>query len=207
MTAALFGWRKVPFPEPILTIAPCYYHNLAIGANSRQVYSWGCGTFTDGNNDGIIPALGSGADVDCGADPVQVRGIDEPAVSIAGGAYHSVVLGQSAKVYTFGAAQLGQLGRSVSGTATDGAGLPVCPTPKQVEGIPPSEKVTGIAAGFYNTLALCKSGALYCAGENQNGQCLNMGETNLRKMTAVDLRRPCDEKKPARVISASGLLS
>ena len=41
VTAALFGWRKVPIAEPIANIAACYYHNLAIGARSRRVYSWG----------------------------------------------------------------------------------------------------------------------------------------------------------------------
>ena len=161
MTAKLFGWRRVPFPEAISAIAPLYYHNLAIGAHTKQVYTWGCGTFTDGQNDGIIPALVHGRDssdskdqLDVGAPPAVVEGMpaDEQAVAIDVGAYHSIVLGSSGRVWTFGAAQLGQLGRSVFGTRSDGAGLPVDCIPKPVEGLPEQDEVVSIGAGFYNTL-------------------------------------------------------
>lgn len=97
----------------------------------------------------------------------------------AGGAYHSVILGHSNTVWTFGAAQLGQLGRPVVGALTDGAGLPVDPIPRPVVGLPPGEIVRNIGAGFYNTLVACRSGRLFCSGENQNLQCGNKTKTNL----------------------------
>ena len=44
-----------------------------------------------------------------------------------------------------------------------------------------------MGGGFYNTFAICQSGELYCAGENQNQQC-GTGPANLTQMTLVDLR-------------------
>ena len=85
--------------------------------------------------------------------------------------YHSVVLTASGRVLTFGAAQLGQLGRATPAGSADKSGLPVDATPRQVEGLPPSEHdpVARVAAGFYNTLVacgwlLCRVTAVHCGG-------------------------------------------
>ena len=231
-----------------------YYHNLAVGAQTGKLYSWGCGTFTDGEGlsndddgdedggqgstssssssfssttttsslDGVKPALGQGAiNVrDIGQGPRPVIGLEHLCFSkgtaqqqsqeednrnsssssnnnnndnnnnrndyirqISGGAYHSIVLTNSGDIYTFGAGQLGQLGRPVQADVSpttantegsDASGLPVDPTPRRVVGIPRTEFVSKIGSGFYNTFAICqKSGNLYCAGENQNKQCGN----------------------------------
>ena len=153
-----------------------YYHNLAVGATTGRLYSWGCGTFvdtatenTDGTNannkqhdnfDGIIPALGfkvttsssvsssSRRRTDIGAFPEPVAlntqdldNVHDPIQSLAAGAYHSVVLTKYKNiVYTFGAGQLGQLGRRLSfqnnhTNYTDSSGLPVDPHPAPVEGL------------------------------------------------------------------------
>lgn len=168
-----------------------YYHNLAVGARTGKLYSWGCGTFTEGANmDGVIPALGQGRTAtDLGQLPKPVyiptknrNENNDPIVQLSGGAYHSIVLTRSNRLLTFGAGQLGQLGRPT--TDVDASGLPVDPTPAPVVGIPATETVSQIGAGFYNTLATCRSGALYCAGENQNQQC-GSGPKNLLKMTRV----------------------
>jgi alpha-tubulin suppressor-like RCC1 family protein len=134
----------------------------------------------------VIPALGQGRNAtDLGQPPKEVKlPTKDPIVQLAGGAYHSIVLTRSKNIYTFGAGQLGQLGRPT--TAVDASGLPVDPTPALVAGIPSTETVEKIGSGFYNTLAACQSGALYCAGENQNLQCGNSsGLKNLREMTIV----------------------
>jgi alpha-tubulin suppressor-like RCC1 family protein len=183
----LFCFRLVPLPEPAATILASYYHNLAIGQRTGRVYAWGCGTFTDGKNDGVIPALGEPIDAD-GNGVVEDRGAPPhavalpplqcgSAVALAGGAYHSVVLTTAGAVFTWGAAQLGQLGRlsafSPSSSSTDSSGLPVDPRALPVEGLPhpSSDPPTFIAGGFYNTLVGLRSGELFCCGENQNGQC------------------------------------
>ena len=219
--APLFGWRRARFSEPASAVHASYYHNLAIGARTGVLYSWGCGTFVDGNNDGVVPALGPGEGAeaerpDLGGPPRRVSlppsarpsgGGAEPerAVALTGGAYHSVILTSQGRVLTFGAGQLGQLGRALptgAGAATDGAGLPVDPTPTPVDEAEDGafDREGGVAAvggGFYNTLAACASGALFCAGENQNCQC-GAGPANLRSMQRVaELRDEC-------VVAAAG---
>lgn len=195
-TSSLFQWRDVPIPEPSKLFHAGYYHNLAVGSISGSLYSWGCGTFTEGGMDGVIPALGhshdKGEDSDRGGKPetVPIPNIaNDPIIDVAGGAYHSVILQQSGRVTTFGAAQLGQLGRKPN--LTDRSGLPVDPQPlpadiKLADSSPGKEKakVTKVGAGFYNTFAICNMGKLYCAGENQNKQC-GSGPINLSTLSEV----------------------
>jgi hypothetical protein len=139
LVPSLFSWRPVPLGAPIASVASGYYHNLAI-SSSGSLFSWGCGAFLDSKNDGSIPALGQGVGAeDVGGLPKQVEPFPHTAVAAAAGAYHSVVLTRANKVLTFGAAQLGQLGRAPSSDATDSSSLPVDPTPSEVEGIPVSQ--------------------------------------------------------------------
>jgi alpha-tubulin suppressor-like RCC1 family protein len=186
---ALFSLRQVQLgnekDETCRLFHASYYHNLAVGAKTGKLYTWGCGTFTDGGMDGVIPALGQGCDAqDVGDGPKPIKlPTQQPILQLSGGAYHSIVLTQSGTIFTFGAGQLGQLGRPTAGT--DASGLPVDPEPKPVVGIPANEHVKRIGAGFYNTLAICKSGSLFCAGENQNQQC-GAGPKNLFEMTRVE---------------------
>lgn len=196
LTRSLFDWQKVTLPngnEPVRLFHPSYYHNLAVGASTGKLYAWGCGTFVEGGNDGVIPALGPNAGEDRGGLPVEVPlppSGDTTVRDICGGAYHSVVLTNAGAVLTFGANQLGQLGREISSTPhqADASGAPVDPHPAPAEGLPLSgeqqEIVQSVAAGFYNTFAICRSGKLYCAGENQNQQC-GVRSRNLRKLTPV----------------------
>ncbi|GMH49374.1 hypothetical protein TL16_g07190 [Triparma laevis f. inornata] len=191
----LFGWRKVMMSEPIAFMAAGYYHNLAVGANTGNVFSWGCGTFLEGSEDGCKPALGQGLKaLDVGGLPKQVSLFEAckgRPVSLAAGAYHSVIMTDKNKVFTFGNAQLGQLGRSNIGVAKDSSGLPVDPIPKEVDGLF-METPVEIGAGFYNTYITTRSGKLYCTGENQNRQCGREKPFNVRTMLrATDLK---DEK-------------
>jgi alpha-tubulin suppressor-like RCC1 family protein len=93
-------------------------------------------------------------------------------------------------VLTWGAGQLGQLGRPTGdsnggGQQTDSAGLPVDDTPREVTGLRERDVVAcGVGAAFYNTYALCSGGRLWCAGENQNKQC-GAGPENLYEMSEV----------------------
>ena len=171
-----------------------YYHNLALSEDGRTLFSWGCGAFPGGGLDGVIPALGRSTTgklpSDRGEEPTKIALPDKDDVvcDITGGAYHSVLLTESGKVYTFGAGQLGQLGRKAG--ELDGSGLPVDSNMKEAivlendSDISIDSKVQAIGAGFYNTFAICKSGALYCTGENQNKQC-GAGLKNLNQLTLV----------------------
>lgn len=184
LNQSLFQFRPVSLPEPCSMVHASYYHNLAVGANTGTLYSWGCGTFTDGKLDGAIPALGQGKEaMDVGGKPMPILNPGrEGIIGIAGGAYHSAVWMRTGKILTFGANQLGQLGRETR--ISDASGLSVDPVPGVAKGIPPDETIRSVAASFYNTLVICKSGSLFCAGENQNQQC-GQGENNLRVLTKV----------------------
>jgi regulator of chromosome condensation len=109
---------------------------------------------------------------------------------VTGGAYHSAVLMNTGRILTFGAGQLGQLGRQISQMTShggDASGLPVDPQPA-VASIPTLSKempiIERIGAGFYNTFAISSEGKLFCTGENQNQQC-GTGHNNLHIFTHV----------------------
>mmetsp|Transcript_28349 Transcript_28349/g.46920 ORF Transcript_28349/g.46920 Transcript_28349/m.46920 type:complete len:418 (-) Transcript_28349:12-1265(-) len=185
----LFGFRPVPFSRQQSTLKlksfhASYYHNLAVSQDGKTVYAWGCGTFPEGGLDGVIPALGPAAkNSDRGEPPRPVPlAEDEVVKDITGGAYHSAILTESGKVLTFGAGQLGQLGRPAG--MVDASGLPVDSDVKQAIFDKP-DKIDKIGAGFYNTFAICQSGKLFCTGENQNEQC-GVGVKNLQQLTRVD---------------------
>ena len=92
------------------------------------------------------------------------------------------------QIYTFGAAQLGQLGRPTRDfKVTDSSGLPVDEVPSPALGLEDHQTVTKISSGFYNTLAITGGGELYCCGENQNQQCGNQHDfNNLHKLSVVN---------------------
>ena len=197
LLSKLFSWRSVKIPERVIAIYPSYYHNLAI-TESKKVFSWGCGTFVDGKKDGCIPAMGGSNVADVGGDPQEVL-LPSKALQISGGAYHSAILSEDGKLYTFGAAQLGQLGRKTTDKAeTDSSGLPVDTLPKPVEGIE-GKQISHVSSGFYNTFAVAADGELYCAGENQNRQCgIQGGVMNLKKMCLVQELKEKEVVKDAK---------
>jgi len=206
LTTNLFAFRPVLIPEPITHVHASYYHNLAVTSNNH-LYSWGCGTFVEGGGDGVIPALGGSLE-DLGGLPQRVplpsssSSSNDTISQITGGAYHSAILLQSSnKLLTFGAGQLGQLGRTL--TQTDASGLPVDRHPRPVQGLPPNEVITSIGAAFYNTFAVCQSGKLFCAGENQNQQC-GGGPKNLVRMTEVTEVRDDDSDDGGGVDQVEG---
>eukprot|EP00873_Tetraselmis_striata_P043054 jgi/Tetstr1/463318/TSEL_008242.t1 len=180
----MFGPKLVRFPGGRTFEAVCAgsYHNLALTCDGR-LFSWGCGVFNTGCRDGCIPALGHPTPYET-TMPRLIKGISEHVRAIAAGGYHSVALTEGGRVLTWGAGQLGQLGRSAgNGGLTDSAGLPVEEAASEVSGLP-AGPVAAVGAAFYNTYALCAGGSLWCGGENQNRQC-GAGPNNLMEMRRV----------------------
>ena len=185
-------FRPVGTPAVPEQLVAGYYHNLGVG-RGKISFTWGCGTFVNGRSDGCIPALGLGRR--------QHEEVTWPsrvpsggrAVGAAAGAYHSALLTDDGRVRTFGAGQLGQLGRDARASGQrDGADLPVDGEPLEMQGLPRAG-VERIGAGFYNTFAIARDGSVFCAGENQNRQCGACGgRANLFRATLVTELRGID---------------
>jgi len=189
LTKDLFAFRPVSFSLAsnikVKEFHASYYHNLALSEDG-QVAAWGCGTFPGGGLDGVIPALGPTAGESDRGEPPRLIPLPEKEVAkaITGGAYHSAILTESGKIFTFGAGQLGQLGRPAS--MLDASGLPADPNVLEAKlELAENDQVHKIGAGFYNTFAISQLGSLFCAGENQNQQC-GAGLKNLRKFSRVE---------------------
>lgn len=86
---------------------------------------------------------------------LEVGGSDNPAVQIACGQHHTVVLLQSGEVYTFGSNQYGQLGQG--DTAVKG-----CPVLVQLP-----HPAVQVAAGGHHTVVLLNNGQVYTFGNHQ----------------------------------------
>lgn len=95
------------------------------------------------------------------------------AQTLAGGAYHSVVVKPDGTVWTFGLNNYSQLGDNTTTTRR---------TPIQVSGL---ANIAAVAAGSYHTLALANDGTVWAWGDNSVGQ-LGDGSTTIRR-TPVSL--------------------
>lgn len=91
--------------------------------------------------------------------PVDVEGLDD-VVAIAAGEYHACALTGAGNVKCWGASYTGELGVPDLGFSLE---------PVDVEGLPGD--ITDLSAGFGFTCAITGSGATYCWGANDDGQC------------------------------------
>ena len=97
--------------------------------------------------------------------PHRVSSITEPALSVACGAFHTIVIAQSGRVYAFGKEDFGVLG-----TANHESGsIPTC-----MESIR-DKRVVGGACGGWHTLLWTDEGELYACGKGEFGR-LGIGQ-------------------------------
>lgn len=99
--------------------------------------------------------------------PVNVSGMNERAVYVSGGSYHTCAITESGYVKCWGENTSGQLG---DGSTTRRL------TPVRVNGI--TRGVIGLAAGTAHSCNLTEDGGIKCWGNNSNGQLGNNGTTN-----------------------------
>ena len=89
---------------------------------------------------------------------------DAPAVSVACGAFHALVLTADGRVFAWGANYKGQLGLNVQRSLA---------TPQEVFG--QAQVVSSIAAGDLHSIAITRGGAVFAWGNGDHGQ-LGLGE-------------------------------
>ncbi|RLG04369.1 MAG: hypothetical protein DRN68_09895, partial [Thaumarchaeota archaeon] len=142
--ARYFPTKVKGLPNTIVTIAAGDAHSLVLSKNG-DIYAFG-------NNDygqlglGLFPGV---------CPPTKIEGIPAPAVAIAAGCNHSLVLLENGDVYGFGSNHYGQLGPSNVGNYIR--------RPIKIGGLP--EPVVAIAAGCDHSLVLLENGDVYAFGK------------------------------------------
>ncbi len=148
------GPVALPVSDPAIAVAAGHGYSLAL-TRGGLVYAWGA------NDVGQLGAA-CGSRVRC-ITPLLVEGLpaDDPVVTIAAGYQHSLAATRSGRVYAWGDNTSGQLG---NGSVQGNRG------PVMVEGLPGSDPVVAVAAGYVHSVALTRSGRVFAWGGNRFGQ-------------------------------------
>ena len=139
------------------------YSSFALRANG-SVAAWGW------NSHG---QLGNGTTTDS-PTPVNVLGLDQPAISVAVGGYHGLAVMADQTVRSWGSNLSGQLGDGTTTSRTSAA---------SVSGM---TGVIAVGAGHESSYAVTNSGALWAWGNNENGQLGDGTTTNQPIPTLVE---------------------
>jgi alpha-tubulin suppressor-like RCC1 family protein len=142
------AFDTVPVGRPITALAAGLAHTCA-RLDDGSVVCWG---------DDRLGQLGV-PDDGAGNAAFTPTPLDERAVAVSAGAYHTCALLESGAVRCWGWNDYGQLGGMEEDVGTSGLGIAVP--------IPPA---TAIAAGAFHTCALLESGSVTCWGLNDAGQ-------------------------------------
>ena len=135
-------------PSKVTGLAAGSFYSLAL-TEVGEVYGWG------DNNEG---QLGDGS-FNSHIQPHLSESIPGKAVGLVSGSSHSMVLLESGEIYGWGMNRYGQLGDGTNQRRN---------YPQLIKDIP--QKVVGITAGDYHSLALLESGTVYGWGDNSQGQ-------------------------------------
>jgi alpha-tubulin suppressor-like RCC1 family protein len=141
---------------PVTDVAGGGEHTLAV-TSTGQLYAFGSNA---------AGQLGSAANANANPTPalVSLPGATGPAVQVAAGIFHSVVLTSTGQVYAFGANQSGELGT----TTNSGTENPT-PTPTLVNLPAATGPVVRIAAAYKDSFAVTSTGQLFGFGQNATG--------------------------------------
>jgi alpha-tubulin suppressor-like RCC1 family protein/serine/threonine protein kinase len=151
----------------ITQIAAGAYHSLVL-TSTGQLYAFGSNRYGQLGN----PTKGGSGKPSATPTLVTLPGASGPVVQVAAGYIHSLALTSTGQLYAFGENAFGQLGN-----ATNLGSEEPNPTPTLVTLPGASGKITQIAGGGRDSLALTSTGQLYAFGKNQFGQLGNA--TNL----------------------------
>jgi alpha-tubulin suppressor-like RCC1 family protein len=174
----------------IIEVATGGYHSCAL-TSIGGVKCWGQNDDGQlGNNDQTFASSTVPVAV-TDSDFVPITG----AAAIALGRYHSCALMASGNVLCWGNNGAGQLGNNDPGFY--GSSFPVTVVVDAEN--TPLAGVVAIAAGRYHTCALLFTGAMYCWGENNNGE---LGSASVESQSTVALGVVDADDRPIAAISA-----
>ncbi|XP_076686712.1 uncharacterized protein LOC143378686 isoform X2 [Andrena cerasifolii] len=157
---------KVHIPEPVKQISTGYYHSTFL-TESGLVYV--CGESESGK-------LGIDVNFSTQAAPKQMQ-LPSPAVHVACGGHHTIILAENGNLYCTGSNSSGQLGL--------GTNVAELHTPKLLpRGALQDERVTQIACGESHTAIVTESGKLFTCGDGRHGKLgLEENENNVHELT------------------------
>ncbi|XP_045781026.1 regulator of chromosome condensation isoform X1 [Maniola jurtina] len=175
--------KAVALPQPAVAIAAGDSHSAAL-LNNGDVYAWGA--FRDSH--GSMGLVVRGREGKACKEPVKVD-IGEPAVALASGGDHLVMLSVSGSVYTMGCGEQGQLGRlsqrSASRDARQGFSALLVPSKVTLK-----TGVSRVWAGYHATFVLdANKDKMFAWGLNNYGQ---LGITGEKRKTALFSPTECD---------------
>jgi uncharacterized repeat protein (TIGR02543 family) len=157
--------------ETIQTVIAGQLHSLAVTTNGR-VYAWG---------NGSSGQLGNGSTSNSSTPSlVNFTGLlsGETIQQVSGGAYHSISVTTSGRIYAWGYNGDGQLGDE---TYTNRS----LPTLISLTGLQGGETVQTVLAGSYHSLALTTNSRVYTWGSNGYGQLGSGTSLNRRTPTVI----------------------
>ncbi|XP_076754479.1 uncharacterized protein LOC143425501 [Xylocopa sonorina] len=158
----------VHIPEPVKKISAGYYHSTFLTENGL-VYV--CGETESGK-------LGIDVNFSTQTAPKQMQ-LPCPAIDVACGGHHTVILAENGNLYCTGNNSNGQLGL--------GTNFAELHAPKLLpRGAIQNERVTRISCGESHTAIVTDSGKLYTCGDGRHGKLgLEENENNVHELTFV----------------------
>ncbi|XP_011875400.1 PREDICTED: X-linked retinitis pigmentosa GTPase regulator isoform X2 [Vollenhovia emeryi] len=157
---------KVPIPEPVKEISTGYYHSVFL-TESGLVYV--CGESESGK-------LGINVNFSTQVAPKQMQ-LPAPALHVACGGHHTLILAENGSVYCSGSNASGQLGMGINVNEIH--------TPKLLpRGALQDEKIVKISCGESHSAILTESGKLFTCGDGRHGKLgLEENENNVHEVT------------------------
>ena len=113
-------------------------------------------------------------------------------VAIASGSYHNLALCSDGTIAAWGFNNHGQLGNGTKATAR-------APVRVNMDGVLAGKQVVAVAAGTYQSFALCSDGTLAAWGYNDEGELGNGGTTGSLVPVAVDVSGVLAGRKVAAI--------
>jgi len=164
--------------EQIVQLSACGFHTGCI-TKDGQVFTWGEGKFG---------RLGHGNERNCHSPKLVEELIAKKPKQIACGGFHSAVVGDDGKMYTFGGGEHGQLGHG------DKVNKVVPTIVKALDGT----FVSQITCGWSHSVALTSHGHVYTFGNGDHGK---LGHGSGRKLSTPLLVEKLKNHKVVKVAS------